>query len=81
MKKELLTIEFRYHDRPMGECDSVYKTKRITLGVFDTLKEAIDEGNKALEVLSKTFEVRHDDKFKIKGLFGLPNRLVTNTSL
>jgi len=31
-----------------------------------------------LIVLSKSFEVRYDDKFKLKHLFGTPQRLVTN---
>ena len=76
--QELLTIEFRYHDRPKyvgsGEC----YTKTITLGVFDTLEEAIKEGNKALEILSGHFQARANDRFKINGLFGNPDRLVTN---
>lgn len=79
MTKELVTIEFRYHDKPKDDWDSVYKTKKITIGIFDTLEEAINEGNKVLNILSKTFEVRADDKFMLKFLFGSPNRLVTNT--
>jgi hypothetical protein len=79
--KELLTIEFRYHDKPRSEHYSGYANKTITVGIFDTLEEAIDEGNKALDILSKSFEVREDDKFKLKHLylFGCPKRLVTNT--
>ena len=76
--QELLTIEFRYHDRPKyvgsGEC----YTKTITIGVFDTLEEAIRKGNETLKVLSANFQVRADDRFKIHGLFGYPKRLVTN---
>ena len=79
MTKELLKIEFRYHDKPKGEHDGGYRNKTITIGVFDTLEEAIIEGNKALDILSKTFEVRAEDKFKLKYLFGNPNKLVTNT--
>ena len=79
MKKELLTIEFRYHDKPKYGSDSEYKSKTITIGIYDTLEEAIVEGNKVLVVLSKTFEVRVDDKFKLNHLFGSPQRLVTNT--
>lgn len=79
MVKELLTIEFRYHDKPKGEHDSEYKNKTITIGVFDTIEEAIIQGNRTLEILSKNFELRGNDKFKVKGLFGQPDRLVTNT--
>lgn len=77
--KELLTIEFRYYVKPINEYSSGHKTKVITIGIFDTLESAINEGNKALNILSKTFEIRLDDKFKLNGLFGKPQRLVTNT--
>lgn len=78
MTKELLTIEFRYYDKPKSEAFSGYETKTITIGVFDTLEDAVIEGTKVVAELAKSFEVRHDDKFAINGLFGLPNRLVTN---
>lgn len=77
MQKELLTIEFRYHDQP-DTIDSTYRNKTITIGIFDTLEEAIEEGNKALEILSKHFQVRSDDHFCLHFLFGTPCRLVTN---
>lgn len=76
--KELLTIEFRYLDRPEGEWDSGHPRKTITIGIFDTLEEAVKEGNEALKVLSEHFEIRANDCFKVHGLFGNPNRLVTN---
>ena len=77
-QKELLTIEFRYNDKPIEYQGSTHRTKTITIGVFDTLREAVNAGNEALKVLSKHFEVRIDDCFKIHGLFGLPKRLVSN---
>lgn len=78
MTKELLIIEFRYNDKPtnVNFCGSTIKT--ITIGIFDTLEEAIAEGNKAIDVLAKTFQVRSDDKFMMKFLFGNPCRLVSN---
>lgn len=79
MKKELLTIEFRYLDKPRNEHFSGSESKEITIGIFDTLEEAITEGNKALAVLAKTFEVRHNDKFQLNYIFGSPKTLVTNT--
>lgn len=78
IQKELLTIEFRYHDRPKGDWDSGHPKKIITIGVFDTLEEAVKKGNEALKVLSEHFSVRADDRFKVNGLFGSPDRLVTN---
>jgi len=82
MTKELLTIEFRYHDAPKGEYDCDYKSKEITIGVFDTLDEAIVEGNKALEVFEKRFKLnaahnRKDRFSKTGGCFGYPQRLIT----
>ena len=73
-QKELLTIEFRYHDQPEDVTNSVCRNKTITIGIFDTLEEAIEKGNKALEILSKHFQVRPDDKFQLHYLC----RLVTN---
>lgn len=79
MEKKLLTIEFRYIDKPKGDYDCEYKSKKITIGIYDTLDEAIIEGNKVLDILSKSFEVRSDDKFQHNWLFGRPKDLVTNT--
>ena len=79
MKKELVTIEFRYNDAQSDKNDYEYKTKTVTIGIYNTLEEAITEGNKALSILSESFEVRSDDKFKLHHLFGFPKRLVTNT--
>ena len=79
MQKELLTVEFRYHDRPDSCGFGEHPIKKITIGVFDTLKEAVEKGNEVLKTLSeKGFEIRSDDRFKVKGLFGLPERLVSN---
>lgn len=82
MTKELLTIEFRYRDIPKGEHDSGHPSKTITLGVFDTLEEAIVEGNKALEIFEKHFKLNtawnKKDRFsKNGGCFGTACRLVT----
>lgn len=82
MTKELLTIEFRYHDKPKNEAFSGHGIKTITIGVFDTLEEAIAEGNKALEVFEKRFKLNtawnKKDRFsKNGGCFGTANRLIT----
>jgi hypothetical protein len=79
MTKEVLTIEFRYHDKPEGEHGTVFRSKTITIGIFDTVEEAVHEGNKVLNILAEYFEVRANDTFKLKGLCNLPERLVTNT--
>jgi len=82
MTKELVTIEFRYNDAPKGDYDSDYKSKKITIGVFDTLDEAIIAGNKALEVFEQRFKLnpnynRKERFSKNGGCFGEPQRLIS----
>lgn len=79
MTREILKVEFRYHDRPNANGIGEFPSKTITIGIYDTLSDAIEAGNKLLETLSKTFEVRSDDKFILNHYYGSPNRLVTNT--
>lgn len=75
MQKELLTVEFRYNDK----LENRFTTKTITIGCYDSLEQAIDKGNEVLSsIISKKFEVRSNDKFKLKDTFGIPMRLVTN---
>lgn len=76
--KELLTVEFRYEDAPSKNGCSGYTEKTITIGIYDTLEEAIKAGNDILGELSKHFQVRTDDKFMLNYLFGSPRRLVSN---
>lgn len=76
--KRLVTIELRYEDRPVNEDVGGYTTRTITIGIYDTLDEAIEQGNKAIELLSKYFEVRSDDYFVKNALFGMPRTLVSN---
>jgi hypothetical protein len=82
MTKELVTIEFRYRDKPYNEDFSGHESKTITIGVFDTFDEAIVEGNKALEIFEKHFALNtawnKKDRFgKNNGCFGSATRLVT----
>lgn len=82
MDKELLTIEFRYNDKPESVNFCGNKTKTITIGVFDTLSEAIIEGNKALEVFEKHFKLNtawnKKERFSENGgCFGSSKRLIT----
>ncbi len=74
----MLTVEFRYNENDI-DGNRRCKTKTITIDIFDTLEGAVLHGNETLKTLSETFEVRSDDKFKVNGLFGMPDRLVTNT--
>lgn len=56
MQKELLTIEFRYNDRPSGICPATSCKKIITIGIFDSLEEAVRAGNETLKTLSSIFK-------------------------
>ena len=78
MTKELLTIRFDYRDKPISNQFTEWSNKTITIGIYDTLEEAIIDGNKAIEQLSKKFEVRKDNYFSLKGSFGRTTRFVTN---
>lgn len=71
--KELLVIEFRY------SIDEDHRTKKVTVGIYDSLQEAIQEGNRVIDnTLSKVFEIRKEDYFGKPLLGGYPKRLVTN---
>lgn len=53
MRKKLLTIKFRYHDEP-NDIGSVYREKKITVGIFDTLEEAVKRGQQGVGGFIKT---------------------------
>lgn len=79
MEKYIVKIEFRYKAIPKS--DSFYASdccnKEITIGIYNSLDEAIKQGNKSLEVLKTKF--RFNDCFsKYGGIFGKPNKLVCN---
>lgn len=58
MKKYLVTFEFRYTIYAKDDdSDNKYITKVNTIGVFDTVEEAISNGNKNLEVLENHFNL------------------------
>ena len=54
MKKHLVTIEFRYCDEPNSH-GNTYKTKVVTIGVYDTFADAAKHGNDLLETLESKF--------------------------
>jgi len=75
MTKELLTIRFRYHEVPKNLNACEYAEKTITIGVYDTLEEAVKEGNNVLKQLSSKF--KFSEAFGIhNGVFGCDTRLV-----
>lgn len=79
MTKEFLNIEFRYNDTPKWSKGSECAIKKIAIGIYDNLDDAIKNGNEILDELKKQgFEIRQDDFFKKVHLFGNSQRLVTN---
>ena len=79
MEKYLLQIEFRYHAIPKS--DSPYASdcynKKIAIGIYDSIDDAIKQGNKSLEVLKTKFSF-NDSFSKHGGPFGTSNTLVCN---
>jgi hypothetical protein len=85
-----VNIEFRYTDledikyrHSLGDTKCVSKT--ITIGVFDTIEEAYEKGNAALEKFEKRFKFnphynRKERFSKNGGPFGTPEHLITNTT-
>lgn len=76
-RKQLLTVEFRYNDIPRNGERSGYTKETLTIGIYDSLEEAVEAGNNTLEIFSEFFDFGRD-RFKVKGLFGAPEKLVTN---
>lgn len=79
MEKYIVQIEFRYKAIPKS-CSpyaSDCYSKKITIGIYDSIDEAIKQGNKSLEVLKAKFSF--NDCFSNNGgVFGSPNKLVCN---
>lgn len=77
MKEKILehvSVEFRYQDKKPGYNEDSYERKVVTIGIYDTLDEAIKEGNKALDIIANRFDI--NERFKKVHLFGSPKRLV-----
>lgn len=53
----LVTIEFRYSDKPKNEMHLTSKNKTITIGVYNSFEEACEGGNKVLENLESKFSL------------------------
>jgi len=77
---EKVEIEFRYSDKKKSWDDSSPINKFFMVGLYETIEEAVNAGNDALNILKKRgFELRANDRFKVNGLFGSPDRLISNT--
>lgn len=82
MEKYLVQIEFRY--KAMPKYTSPYASngysnynRKITIGIFDSMDEAIKQGNESLRVLKTKFSF-NDYFFKNGGVFGTAKTLVCN---
>jgi hypothetical protein len=88
MKKYLVTIDFKYTIKAKNEDDTDrYKTKKITVGIFEDFDLAISQGNEVLKILENHFKIHKfpngtdasKERFgKNSGCFGYPKTLVTN---
>ena len=76
MDKYLVTLEFRYNDAPTGSRGYSSRITTVTVGVFDNIETACDEGNKQLEILEAKFEL--NPNWMVKERLSPRNRLVTN---
>jgi len=79
MEKYIVKVEFRYNAIPKSDSPyaSDYYNKIITIGIYDSLEDAIKEGNKSLEVLKEKFKF-NECFSKHGGPFGRPKGLVCN---
>jgi len=76
---EKLEIEFRYMDAYINLSDDICEAKPVFVALYEKIEDAVEAGNKILSILSdRGFEIRAYDKFKLHGLFGSPDRLVSN---
>lgn len=81
--KELLTVEFRYNSLNKYKDDYNSNSNTITVGIYDTVEEAIKEGNKVLNNISHYFDdnkftKNKVERFSLNGIFGNPKRLVSD---
>jgi hypothetical protein len=87
MESFLVTIEFRYSDKPDSH-DSTSRNKKVTIGVYDTFDEACIGGNKLMETLESKFPLHvfpngrgtaKKERFsKNGGCFGSKHVLISN---
>lgn len=80
MEKYLVGVEFRYNGKPDKIGCTTY-SKTLTIGVYDSFDEAIDNGNKFLEYMETIFPLRHSNKDRFgknNGPFRSKTTLVTN---
>ena len=76
-KQYLLRVEFRYHVVPKSDVSSESTFRKLTIGVYDNLEDAIDNGNATLnKIKANGLQVR--DCFKLNDFLGRHTDLVTN---
>lgn len=76
-KQYLLRVEFRYHVVPKSDISSEHEFKKVTIGVYDDVKDAVDNGNLVLnQIKANGLTVR--EHFEVHGFMGRHTDLVTN---
>ena len=79
MEKHLVAVEFRYNGKPDKIGCTTY-SKTLTIGVYDSFDDAIDNGNEFLEYMETIFPLRHSRKERFgknNGPFGDKTTLVS----
>ena len=86
VSKEIVSIEFRYKSLNKYKDDYYHNSDKLTVGIFDSLEEAVIEGNKVLEKISHYFDdnkqtLNKIERFSLMGFLGRPNKLVTDVGV
>ena len=79
MEKYLVAVEFRYNGKPDKIGCTTY-SKTLTIGVYNSFDDAIEDGNKFLEYMETIFPLRHSKKDRFgrnNGSFGDKTTLIS----
>ena len=81
---EIITLEIKYRQLSSYDFYGEYAIKKIFVGKYDNIKDAIAAGNELLNTLWKTFTPFGGkyglDKFERHFFAGFPNRLVSGSN-
>lgn len=79
MEKFLLQIELRYNLIPKGEYRTDSDYTMVTIGVYETFQEAINEGNKVVREIVAKYGLKIYSEFgEHNGAYRSATTLVTN---
>lgn len=79
MEKFLVTIEFRHNVIPKSDYHTDAVSREVTIGVYDNIDDAVNNGNNALNKLKKYFPI-NECFSKNGGAFGGIRNLIVDWS-